>query len=95
MPRPHKVGSCCHSGTGTTCTDARAQGLIPEGLISDQTRPFVLVEAFDTVGAFLQKYLRDELLAGYHRDLLRSQPAYVELLSQSWFALRSLSAGLG
>jgi hypothetical protein len=59
------------------CTTARVMGLIPRGVICDETRPFTGWSTHPDAGSFVQESLSD-FLKYYARDLQRSQPAHVE-----------------
>jgi hypothetical protein len=59
----------------------RLTGEIPMGAISDETRPLVLWDAFDSAADFMQEQL-DGFMSGYWRNLLLSQPNHIELLCE-------------
>ena len=60
-------------------TRARIEGLIPEGVISDETRPVIVWKTDREPNTFIAKEF-DGFLTGYWRDLLQSQPHHIELL---------------
>ena len=62
-------------------TRARLAGDIPMRAIDDPTRPELLWDVHAGVGAFLDEQL-DELLKGYRRDLLQSQPDHIEIVGE-------------
>jgi ParB-like chromosome segregation protein Spo0J len=60
-------------------TRARLKELIPMESIADETRPVVNWTTWRDVGGFVRDELND-LLKGYWRDLMQSQPNHVEIL---------------
>ena len=58
---------------------ARLEELVPWESMHDPTRPRTEWEQWNNVGEYMRGEL-DSFLCGYHRDLLQSQPAYVELV---------------
>ena len=60
-------------------TRARIEGLIPMDAIDDETRPETLWRCYLSPREFLREELKD-LLRGYWRDPLQSQPNHIELL---------------
>jgi DNA-binding Lrp family transcriptional regulator len=60
-------------------TRLRLDGSIPFDSIADETRPVVLWDTHRSVGDFVRREL-DELLTGYWRRLMQSQPCWIELL---------------
>jgi hypothetical protein len=60
-------------------TRARLVGLIPMTVIADETRPVVTWNTWPDVRGFIRSEL-DEILKGYWRDLLQSQPNHIEVL---------------
>lgn len=60
-------------------TRARLVGLIPMSAIQDETRPVVTWETWQDVRGFIRTEL-DDLLKGYWRNLLQSQPNHIEIL---------------
>jgi hypothetical protein len=61
------------------CARGRLQGLLPWESISDETRPVELGRYHDNVDSFVHQEL-EYFLQGYDRDLLQSQPNYLELV---------------
>ena len=57
----------------------RLDGVIPWAAISDETRPVKLYQAYPDVRGFI-KQESERFLDGYWRDLLQTQPNYVECL---------------
>jgi hypothetical protein len=57
----------------------RVTGLIDEDAIDDETRPVVIWNVHPDATSFRAEQL-EHFLAGYQRDLLQSQPDYIELL---------------
>lgn len=62
-------------------TRARFTGLIPWQAISDATRPSTIWSCHANTKTFIDKQVND-FMAGYNRDLLVSQPCYVELVCE-------------
>ncbi|MEX1015933.1 MAG: ParB N-terminal domain-containing protein [Phycisphaeraceae bacterium] len=62
-------------------TRARLAGEIPMRAISDDTRPVTAWKVYDGPGAFVRDEV-DGFLNGYFRNLMRSQPAHIELLAE-------------
>lgn len=60
-------------------TRARLVGLIPMSAIQDETRPVVTWETWQDVRGFIRTEL-DDLLTGYWRNLMQSQPNHIEIL---------------
>jgi hypothetical protein len=60
-------------------TRARVFGLVPWESIHDPTRPRTNWIQWDSVNAYTREQL-DNFLCGYKRNLLQTQPAYVELV---------------
>jgi hypothetical protein len=60
-------------------TRARLAGLVPWESMHDPTRPQTRWVQWDSVGPYVREQL-DGFLGGYKRNLLQSQPAYVELV---------------
>lgn len=60
-------------------TRARLEGEVPWESMHDPTRPRTTWRQWDNVGAYMRKQF-DGFLCGYRRNLLQSQPVYVELV---------------
>lgn len=60
-------------------TRLRFAGDVPFEAIADETRSVVIWDAHRSVGDFVRQEL-DGLLSGYYRNLLQSQPNWIELL---------------
>ncbi|MDA1275341.1 MAG: ParB N-terminal domain-containing protein [Verrucomicrobia bacterium] len=60
-------------------TRARLVGLIPMAAIQDETRPVVTWKTWQDVRGFIRTEL-DDLLSGYWRNLMQSQPNHIEIL---------------
>jgi hypothetical protein len=61
-------------------TRARIEGSIDEDAISDETRPEVEWNVYQSPSDFLREQLNDKLLVGYWRDPMQSQANHIELL---------------
>jgi len=62
-------------------TRARLAGLIPMGVIADETRPETVWDVHRDVQGYLRREL-DSFLKGYWRDLMQSQPHHIELVGE-------------
>jgi ParB-like chromosome segregation protein Spo0J len=62
-------------------TRARVTGAVPWHAIHDPTRPQVSWLGWPSAAPYIRDQL-DEFLGGYRRDLLQSQPAYVEIVGE-------------
>jgi hypothetical protein len=60
-------------------TRMRLDGSIPLDAIGDETRPVIQWDTHRSIGTFVQRSLKN-LFSGYRRDLLQSQPNWIELL---------------
>jgi hypothetical protein len=69
----------CYKDLSNLLSRARLEGSVPWESMHDPTRPQTTWVGWDNVGGYMRKQL-DTFLAGYKRDLLQSQPAYVELV---------------
>ncbi|MDX1945240.1 MAG: ParB/RepB/Spo0J family partition protein [Pirellulaceae bacterium] len=69
----------CYGDLCDLLTRARLAGLIPFDAIADETRPVALWKVYGDPQSFLRDQL-DDLLQGYYRDLLQSQPNHIEVL---------------
>lgn len=70
-----------YDATSDLLTRLRITGEIPWEAITDETRPVTTFSAFQDV----REYIRQELtglLTGYWRDLLQTQPNYIEVLCE-------------
>ena len=62
-------------------TRGRLAGLIDWNAIADATRPVVIWDVYKNPASFVARQI-DELLKGYHRDLLQSQPNHIEVIGE-------------
>ena len=62
-------------------TRARHAGLISYKVIADATRPVTHWKVFPTVAAYYRKEFAD-MLNGYWRDLMQSQPNHIEIVAE-------------
>jgi hypothetical protein len=62
-------------------TRARLEGFVPWKAIIDETRPVGLWKPWQNIGDFVRQEMAG-LFAGYRRDLLQSQPAHIEIISE-------------
>jgi hypothetical protein len=69
----------CYKDLSDLLTRARLVGQVPWESMHDPTRPPTTWIQWDGVGLFMREQL-DGFLCGYKRNLLQSQPAYVELV---------------
>lgn len=76
----------CYKDLSDLLTRARVAGAFPWEAMHDPNRPHVEWRQWDGVAPFLQEQIRD-FGRGYKRDLLRSQPSYVELVVEKVAAL--------
>lgn len=60
-------------------TRMRFNGTIPFDWIDDGTRPIVIADVHQEVGAFLTREVND-LFKGYYRDLMQSQENHIEIM---------------
>ena len=60
-------------------TQARHAGIVPHHVIGDGTRPVTTYNTHADVQSYFAAQL-DEILTGYFRDLLQTQPSHIELL---------------
>jgi hypothetical protein len=68
-----------YDATSDLITRLRLNGTLPWEAFDDFTRPFEEFRAFKDVRQFVRQE-RENLLAGYWRDLLQSQPNHVEVV---------------
>jgi hypothetical protein len=76
---PYENSPACYDDVTNMLTRLRLDGSIPFESIADETRPVVLWNTHRCVGDFVRREC-DEFLTGYWRDLLQSQPNWIELL---------------
>lgn len=69
----------CYKDLSDLLTRARLAGELDMAAMHDPTRPRTTWRQWDGVAGYMREQL-DEFLCGYKRDLLQSQPAYVELV---------------
>ena len=69
----------CYKDLSDLLTRARLDDLVPWESMHDPTRPRTSWIQWDNMATYMREQL-DELLCGYKRNLLQSQPAYVELV---------------
>ncbi|QDU21823.1 ParB N-terminal domain-containing protein [Urbifossiella limnaea] len=76
----------CYQDLSDLLSRARVAGDFPWEAMHDPTRPRVEWRQWDSVAPFLQEQIHD-FGRGYKRNLLRSQPSYVELVVEKVAAL--------
>jgi hypothetical protein len=69
----------CYKDLSNLLTRARLQGVVPWEAMHDPTRPRTTWTHWDNVATYTREQL-DQFLCGYQRNLIQSQPAYVELI---------------
>ncbi len=69
----------CYQDLSDLLTRARLANLVPWESMHDPTRPRTSWQQWDNVAPYVHEQL-EEFLADYKRDLLQTQPAYVELV---------------
>lgn len=69
----------CYKDLSNLLSRARLIGEVPWESMHDPTRPRTTWRQWDSVQPYIQNQLND-FLCGYNRNLLQSQPAYVELV---------------
>jgi hypothetical protein len=69
----------CYKALDELLTRARFEGLVPFGVIADETRPVTDFNGFRDCQTFLRQEMNN-FLKGYWRDRLQSQPNHLELL---------------
>lgn len=74
-----KNNTACYNDVTNMVTRMRLDGSIPFDCITDETRPVVVWDTHKAVGTFIDREL-DDLFSGYWRDLMQSQPNWIELL---------------
>jgi hypothetical protein len=82
--KPDSVYANDHKSYKSLCellTRARIAGRIPFQAIHDPTRPVTTWKVHGSVGPFIRGELK-EFLAGYARDLTKSQPNHVEIIGE-------------
>jgi hypothetical protein len=70
-----------YSDLSDLLTRARLSGAVPWAAVHDPTRPISPDRAWEGPGAFIRDELQN-FLRGYARNLLQSQPAYVEIVAE-------------
>lgn len=73
-------------------TRARLTGEVSWAAIHDPTRPFTNWQLWQNTGPFVRDQL-DGFLSGYHRDLLQTQPSYIEVIGEK-MTVQSLAEGV-
>jgi hypothetical protein len=83
IPRelPYKNDDESYNATSDLTTRLRLAGGIPWEAFDDGTRPLKEFHAFSNVRQFVRQEVKN-LLAGYWRDLLQTQPNHVEVLCE-------------
>jgi DNA-binding Lrp family transcriptional regulator len=76
---PYENTSACYDDATNMLTRLRLDGSIPFEAIADETRPVTLWDTHRNVGDFVRQEC-DRFLANYWRNLLQSQPNWIELL---------------
>jgi hypothetical protein len=76
----------CYQDLSDLLSRARVAGEFPWEAMHDPTRPRVEWEQWDGVAPFIEEQIRD-FGRGYKRNLIRSQPSYVELVVEKVAAL--------
>jgi hypothetical protein len=76
----------CYKDLSELLTRARLAGLVPWESIHDPTRPQTRWLQWDNLGLYMREKA-DGFLADYKRNLLQSQPVYVELVVEKITAL--------
>ncbi|WP_442485134.1 hypothetical protein [Aeoliella sp. SH292] len=76
---PYKNDPESYAATSDLLTRLRISGVIPWEAITDGTRPAETFAPFSDVRQFVQQEV-NSLFGGYWRDLLQTQPNYVEVL---------------
>jgi hypothetical protein len=69
----------CYQDLSDLLTRARLSDLVPWESMHDPTRPSTRWRQWESVATYVQQQL-DGFMANYKRNLLQSQPAYVELI---------------
>jgi hypothetical protein len=81
-----------YSDLSDLLTRARLTGEVPWDSVHDPTRPNKQWRVWAEPGAFAREH-RDDFLRGYYRDLLQSQPAYVEVVGEK-MTVQSIAEGV-
>jgi hypothetical protein len=76
---PYDNTAAAYDDVTNMLTRLRLDGTIPFEAIADETRPIVTWDTHRCVGDFVRREC-EQFLTGYWRDLLQSQPNWVELL---------------
>jgi hypothetical protein len=72
----------CYKATANLLTRLRLDGTLPWACLADPTRPVKEYIAYDNVREFIKTEVEEYLLVGYWRNLLQSQPNYLEVLCE-------------
>ena len=76
---PYENTTAAYNDVTNMLTRLRLDGSVPFEAIADETRPVVMWDTHRCVGDFVRREC-DGFLANYWRDLLQSQPNWIELL---------------
>jgi len=76
---PYENTAACYDDVTNMLTRLRLDGSVPFEAIADETRPVSLWDVHHSVGDFVRREC-DRFLTRYWRDLLQSQPNWIELL---------------
>ena len=79
--KPYKNDDDSYSATSELLTRLRLNGEIPWRALDDITRPFTEFQPFSDVRQFVRQEVNG-LFDGYWRDLLQTQPNYVEVFCE-------------
>ena len=78
---PYKNDDQSYQATSDLITRLRLNGTIPWGAFDDGTRPLKEFHAFGNVREFIGQEV-ENLLGGYWRDLLQTQPNHIEVVCE-------------
>jgi hypothetical protein len=76
---PYKNDDQSYQATSNLLTRLRLNGELPWGSLDDGTRPLQEFHAFGNVREFIRQQVERDLLAGYWRNYLQTQPAHIEV----------------
>jgi hypothetical protein len=76
---PYENTAACYDDVTNMLTRLRLDGSVPFEAIADETRPVSLWDVHRSAGDFVRREC-DRFLTRYWRDLLQSQPNWIELL---------------
>ena len=76
---PYENTASCYDDVTNMLTRLRLDGSVAFEAITDETRPVVVWDTHRCVGNFVRREC-DQFLTAYWRDLLQSQPNWIELL---------------